>query len=215
MHAVIFEVFPRPERVREYLDLAAALRPELERIDGFLSVERFASAQAEGKILSFSLWRDEAAVVRWRSHGGHRAVQAKARAEIFRDYRLRVAEVVRTLDAAGPGADNAPGESAPAAAQRPCTVVLELDPGASSGSDTARGWDFAEEHRRGLLAWEGFASLYTEGRRLVLTSWADVAPARAWMERTAAAAGSGHRLHLMAVERDYGMFDRAGAPLPS
>jgi len=90
MIAVIFEVQPKPERRDDYLAHAASLRPALEAIDGFISVERFASGQTEGKVLSLSLWRDEEAVVRWRTHGGHRAVQAIGRSEIFQFYRLRV-----------------------------------------------------------------------------------------------------------------------------
>ena len=95
MLAVIFEVMPAPGRRQEYLDLAAALRPELEKIDGFLSIERFASLTTEGKILSLSFRRDEDAVKRWREFEAHRAAQAKGRGGVFADYRLRVAAVVR------------------------------------------------------------------------------------------------------------------------
>lgn len=95
MHVVIFEVRPKEGSKDSYLDIAAALRPELERIDGFISVERFASLTDEGKILSLSFWRDEAAVVRWRQHAEHQAAQSRGRHEIFADYRIRVAEVVR------------------------------------------------------------------------------------------------------------------------
>lgn len=95
MFAVIFEVLPEPERRQEYLDLAAELRPELEKLDGFISIERFSSLTEDGKMLSLSFWRDEAAVVAWRENLAHRAAQEKGRGGIFRDYRLRVAEVVR------------------------------------------------------------------------------------------------------------------------
>jgi heme-degrading monooxygenase HmoA len=95
MIAVIFEVMPAPGRKQEYLDLAAALRPELEKIDGFISIERFASLTDEGKILSLSVFRDEAAVQRWRTLEGHRHAQARGRAGIFSDYRIRVASVLR------------------------------------------------------------------------------------------------------------------------
>ena len=95
MIAVIFEVLPAAGRRQEYLDLAAALRPELERIDGFISIERFESLTNPGKILSLSIWRDEAAVERWRNVEGHRAAQAKGRGGVFADYRLRVASVIR------------------------------------------------------------------------------------------------------------------------
>jgi len=95
MIAVIFEVIPAPGRKQEYLDLAAALRPELEKIDGFISVERFASLTNEGKILSLSVFRDEAAVRAWRNVERHRLAQARGRAGIFSDYRIRVAAVMR------------------------------------------------------------------------------------------------------------------------
>jgi heme-degrading monooxygenase HmoA len=95
MIAVIFEVTPVPGRREEYLDLAASLRPALEQTDGFISIERFASLTSEGKVLSLSFWRDEDAVRRWRELEGHRAAQARGRAGVFSDYRLRVATVVR------------------------------------------------------------------------------------------------------------------------
>jgi len=95
MIAVIFEVTPAPGRMQEYLDLAAALKPELERIDGFISIERFASLVNEGKIVSLSFWRDEDAVQRWRNVEQHRIAQARGRAGVFADYRLRVANVLR------------------------------------------------------------------------------------------------------------------------
>lgn len=95
MYAVIFEVEPRPDGQQAYLDIAAALRPELEKIDGFISVERFASLAKEGKVLSLSFWRDAAAVERWREHARHHQAQLHGRAEIFRDYRITVLEVVR------------------------------------------------------------------------------------------------------------------------
>lgn len=95
MLAVIFEVTPAPGRREEYLDLAARLRPELEKIDGFISVERFASLTNENKLLSLSFWRDEEAVRRWRNLAGHREAQARGRAGVFADYRLRIASVVR------------------------------------------------------------------------------------------------------------------------
>lgn len=107
MYAVIFEVQPRPGHEQEYLAIAQALRGELEKVDGFISVERFASLYNEGKILSLSFWRDEGAVERWREHAQHRAAQRRGRAEIFADYRIRVASVVR--DYGMTQRDEAPG----------------------------------------------------------------------------------------------------------
>jgi len=95
MIAVIFEVWPHPDHRGDYFDLAAALKPQLEKIDGFISVERFESLTEKGKVLSLSFWRDEDAVARWRNLAEHRAAQAKGRGGIFADYRLRIASVVR------------------------------------------------------------------------------------------------------------------------
>ena len=95
MIAVIFEVRPKPEHKQEYLEIAAGLRPILETIDGFISVERFESLTDKGKILSLSFFRDEAAVEAWRNVVDHRKAQAKGRAKIFENYRLRIASVIR------------------------------------------------------------------------------------------------------------------------
>jgi heme-degrading monooxygenase HmoA len=95
MIAVIFEAQPRDGQQEAYLSIAAALRPELEKIDGFIAIERFQSLSQPGKILSLSWWRDEAAVAEWRRFEQHRAAQRAGRERIFHDYRLRVAQVLR------------------------------------------------------------------------------------------------------------------------
>jgi heme-degrading monooxygenase HmoA len=95
MIAVIFEVWPKPEHRQDYFDIAADLKPQLQSIDGFISVERFESLTETGKILSLSFWRDEAAVAAWRNTMEHRRAQARGRGKILADYRLRVAGVAR------------------------------------------------------------------------------------------------------------------------
>lgn len=95
MIAVIFEVEPGAGKLDPYLDLAAALKPELEQIDGFVSVERFKSLTTEGKYLSLSFWRDEEALTQWRNRSRHRAAQTAGRSDMFDGYRLRVAGVIR------------------------------------------------------------------------------------------------------------------------
>jgi heme-degrading monooxygenase HmoA len=95
MIAVIFEVFPAGGRKGDYLEHAARLKAELECMDGFISVERFQSLTDPDKLLSLSFWRDEEAVACWRSRASHRAAQSAGRKGVFRDYRLRVAAVVR------------------------------------------------------------------------------------------------------------------------
>ena len=95
MMVVVFQVTMREGRTQDYFDLAAALRPELERIDGFISVERFQSLAEPGKYVSLSFWRDQAAIQAWRDQRRHRQAQAKGKREIFADFRISVAEVVR------------------------------------------------------------------------------------------------------------------------
>ena len=95
MIAVIFEAWPGEGRGADYLEFAGALLPELQRVDGFLSIERFESLASPGKLLSLSFWRDEDAVLAWRRHAGHRSAQAAGRGGVFADYRLRVAAVLR------------------------------------------------------------------------------------------------------------------------
>lgn len=92
---MIFEVWPAPGHRQEYLDIAAALRALLDTVDGFISIERFESLSHPGKLLSLSFWRDEQAVIEWRRLEEHRAAQTRGRAVVFKDYRLRIAEVVR------------------------------------------------------------------------------------------------------------------------
>jgi heme-degrading monooxygenase HmoA len=95
MIAVLFEARPRDGQMDGYLEMAAALRPALAKMDGFISIERFESLSEPGKLLSLSFWRDETAVRQWREHAEHRAAQRAGRETIFDDYRLRIATVLR------------------------------------------------------------------------------------------------------------------------
>ena len=96
MIAVMFEVsFGDAAAKERYLAIAGALAHELRAIEGFVSVERFASTTDALKLLSLSIWRDEQAVARWRNHEAHRRAQRVGRDTLFRDYRLRIAAVVR------------------------------------------------------------------------------------------------------------------------
>ena len=95
MIAVIFEVIPNEGKKEEYLDIAASLRPELDHIEGFISIERFQSFSNPEKVLSLSFWKDEESIQQWRNLEMHRHAQAKGRNEVFKDYHLRIATVVR------------------------------------------------------------------------------------------------------------------------
>ena len=109
MIAVIFEFTPAEGRTQDYFDLVAGLKPELEKAEGFLSIERFESLTTPGKYVSLQFWRDEDCVRKWRNLQQHREAQAKGRAGIFAGYRLRIASVLRdyTLEDRG----QAPGDS--------------------------------------------------------------------------------------------------------
>ncbi len=112
MFAVIFEVHPKPGREQDYLDTAAQLKPEVEQIEGFISVERYQSMATPGKLVSISYWQDEAAVRRWREHAKHHLAQAVGRQQIFADYRITVAAVERQYGMFDRGAaPQAPPES--------------------------------------------------------------------------------------------------------
>ncbi len=95
MIAVIFEVMPSEDGKAAYLDIAARLFEELKDHDGFLSVERFQSLSDPSKLLSLSFFRDEEAVAAWRNRTAHRGAQSAGRDGVFRDYRLRIASVIR------------------------------------------------------------------------------------------------------------------------
>ena len=95
MIAVIFEVVPESDKYQTYLDFAAELRPLLDDIDGFISIERFQSLSDPKKLLSVSFWRDDEAVKQWRNTEQHRAAQRAGRAGVFQDYHLRIATVIR------------------------------------------------------------------------------------------------------------------------
>ncbi len=95
MIAVIFEVEPHQEKWQDYLDIAADLKPELEKIEGFISIERFQSLVDKNRILSLSFFEDEDAIAKWRNLESHRNAQASGRAGIFKNYRIRIAGVIR------------------------------------------------------------------------------------------------------------------------
>ena len=109
MIAVIFEVIPAEDGKQTYLDIAADLKPRLEEIPGFISIERFQSLANERKLLSLSFWENEAAIARWRKLEQHRAAQQAGRERLFENYRIRVAAVER--DYGLDERDQAPGDS--------------------------------------------------------------------------------------------------------
>jgi len=213
MFAVIFEVEPRPERWNDYLDLARELKPKLEAIDGFVDIDRLESKRTRGRLLSFSTWRNEKAVVRWRTQADHHAAQERGRGEIFLDYRLRVGEV--TADSAAPSgaaSDQQRFDETEVGAAKVVTVtdvVTNADGGPDVQAD--RLADELGLAGEGLIDREVFASIYTPGKLAVLAAWRDADAARAWNLRKPAWAATLRHRHVRII-RDYGMFERREAP---
>ena len=210
MFAVIFEVNPKRERWDAYLGYAGTLRPELEQIDGFIENERFSSLLRKGWLLSLSIWRDEKAVVRWRTHARHHQIQQKGRSEVFDDYHLRVGEITadnrlpagqvlreqRFDETAAAGKLVALSEAAPQG--------LSANPDAGMVASRLGRFDTADP---GLLDWDVFESIVQPGKFILLRSARDATPLE-----IASESHENIRHRRVRVIRDYGMFDRAEAP---
>src|SRR5438552_9790354 len=212
MFAVIFEVNPKPEQWDAYLGYAKSLRPDLERIDGFIDNERFSSLGRRGWLLSLSIWRDEKAVIRWRTFAGHHEIQQKGRAEIFRDYHLRVGELV---------GDNqlAPGQTlrqqrfdeteAPAKLVALAEAVLEgLPPEPDASNIAARLGAPIDAAHPELVEWDALESINRPGKFALLTAWRHASA----VEGRPPPQSGNIRHRRIRVIRQYGMFDRGEAP---
>jgi len=210
MFVVIFEVEPKAERWDDYLALAKQLKPKLEAIDGFLDNDRFRSKRREGRLLSLSTWRDEKAVVRWRTQGEHHGAQQRGRFEVFQDYHLRVGEV--TADTQPPPgmslAQQRLDETEAGAAK--AVTITEVTAPAGADPDLAGSLGLASS-AGGLVEHELFESIYTAGKVLLLASWLDAGAAGAW-KPASLPDGQFLRHRWVRVVRDYGMFDRREAP---
>ncbi len=215
MFAVIFEVQPRKERWDDYLNLAKALKPKLEAIEGFIDNERFASKRTDGRLLSLSTWRDEKAVIRWRTQEQHHRVQEKGRFEVFEDYHLRVGEITHdTSPPHGLKVEQKRFDETETGTAKMVTIT-ELVPadggtiGASSHLLPAHVGLAAEA--AGVIDREVFESIYSPGKLLLLVSWRSADAAGAWQpSRPDAVKSLRHR--QVRVIRDYGMFERREAP---
>jgi heme-degrading monooxygenase HmoA len=215
MFMVIFEVQPKKERWDDYLALAKQLKPKLEAIDGFIDNERFKSKRTEGRVLSLSTWRDEKAVVRWRTHGDHHEVQEKGRFEVFDDYHLRVGEL--TSDTAPPKelavTQQRFDETAIGAAK--FATITEVTPAdcvaLAASADQLPAHLGLDTKVDGLVDHEVFESIYNPGKLALLSSWRDADAAARWRpQKPAAVASLRHR--GVRVIRDYGMYERREAP---
>ena len=211
MFAVIFEVVPKQDRWNDYLELAKLLKPEIEKIDGFIDNERFASQRTKGRLLSLSTWRDEKAVIRWRTLAVHHKVQEKGRFEVFKDYHLRVGEIAADnhVPAGQTLRQQRLDETEVGAAKY--VTISELPPHGSrpATTDLPRELGLPATGTQGLLDSEIYESIYVEGKLLLLGSWRDATAAEAWRPPAGRHAKLRHR--VVRVVRDYGMFDRREA----
>jgi heme-degrading monooxygenase HmoA len=214
MFSVIFEVHPKPDQWDAYLGLGKMLKPELEKIEGFVDNVRYRSLRHDGWLLSLSDWRDEKALVRWRTQARHHVVQERGRSDIFLDYHLRIGQL--TQDTRPPRGctlneqrldETETGDATTISlidAKRPPEWVKE-----TSADDVAK-WLGLPANASGLIAWDAFDAVLTPGDIILLISWRDRAAAEAF--EATVSLKDGARLRRVRVVRDYGMFDRREAP---
>jgi heme-degrading monooxygenase HmoA len=217
MFSVIFEVHPRTEQWDNYLGLAKMLRPELEQTDGFIDNIRYRSLTREGWILSLSSWRDEKAVVRWRTKVRHHEAQERGRTEIFSDYHLRVGQL--TKDTNIPAGYHLQEQRLDETEVGDATTIILIDGKRpqewikNTASDEVAQWlglPTKAGRAAGIVSWDVFDAVLTPGDVILLLSWRD--PLQADAFENSIQLHDGARLRRVRVVRDYGMYDRREAP---
>jgi len=214
MFSVLFEVHPKPDQWDAYLGYAKMLRPELEQIEGFVDNIRYGSLTREGWILSLSTWRDEKALVRWRTRAKHHGVQEKGRSQVFLDYHLRIGQLTR--DTRLPDGHVLREQRLDETETGDAKVVILIDAKRPAGwLEKATAQQVAESlsfdpQAKGLVARDVFNAVLTPGDVILLASWRDQAAAEAFEGTVSLRDGA--RLRRVRVIRDYGMFDRREAP---
>jgi heme-degrading monooxygenase HmoA len=214
MFSVIFEVHPKSEQWDAYLGNAKMLRPELERVDGFVDNIRYRSLLRDGWILSLSGWRDEKAVVRWRTRMRHHQVQEQGRSEILSDYHLRVGQVFQ--DTRVPEGHELRDQRLDETEVGKGTTVTVIDGKRppewvkNSKPEAVAKWLGLVPGASGVVAWDVFDAVLTPGDIILMLTCRDRAAAEAF-EKTVSLQ-EGVRLRHVRVVRDYGMFDRREAP---
>jgi heme-degrading monooxygenase HmoA len=202
MLALLFEVTPKRDGYQRYLDIAASLRPALDKHDGFLFIDRYRSLSKPETILSHSLWRDEASLAAWRTLESHHHAQVAGRDHVFADYRLRIAQVVLERTPTASDSRRSRPSSYNESAARPSRHVVIAE---SRGPST---FGEASDRFESLNRPNEFLSLYDAGASaaatLLFESLADPMRGGAAFDSTS--------VRLCELERDYGMFDRREAP---
>jgi heme-degrading monooxygenase HmoA len=211
MFSVLFEVHPKSDQWDAYLGLAGMLRPDLEQIEGFIDNIRYRSLTRDGWLLSLSNWRDEKALVRWRTQAGHHEVQEKGRTQILLDYHLRVGQLTRDTSLPQALPEQRLDETEAGEGTTITLLDAQLPPErlkATSPEDVAKALAYVPG-AAGLVGWDVFDAVLTPGNTILMLTWRDQAAALAFENPTPR---SGVRLRRVRVVRDYGMFDRREAP---
>jgi heme-degrading monooxygenase HmoA len=214
MFSVLFEVHPSPDQWDAYLGYAKLLRPELEKVKGFVDNIRYRSLSREGWILSLSNWSDEKALVRWRIQAKHHDVQEKGREEVLLDYHLRVGQI--TKDTSPPAGHSLRQQRLDETEIGEGTTVILIDAKRAKDwvektchEDVAR-WLGLKADAPGFVSWDVFDAVLAPGDIILLTSWRDHGAAEAFEAATKLPESA--RLRRVRIVRDYGMFDRREAP---
>jgi heme-degrading monooxygenase HmoA len=214
MFSVIFEVHPKTDKYDTYLGLAKMLRPELEQVEGFVDNIRYGSLTREGWILSLSNWRDEKALVRWRTKQHHHETQERGRDEVLADYHLRVGQV--TKDTNVPEGCELKEQRLDMTETGSGTFITlvnghySLDWVKSTDPAEVARWLGLKETASGLVEWDVFQAILTPGDVILLMSWQNPGAGEAFGSEIAIK--NVERLRSVRVVRDYGMFDRREAP---
>lgn len=214
MFSVLFEVKPWAKQWDVYLDKAKLLRPQLERIEGFIDNIRYKSLTRDGWILSLSNWRDEKSLVRWRTQMGHHEVQEQGRAAILEDYHLRVGQL--TEDTRLPEGLHLQEQRLDETEVGQGTTVTLIDAKRpapwTQTSNSAECSEFLglNPYADGMVSWDVFDAVLTPGNLILMLAWRDEAAAKAFEDTVTLPDGG--RLRRVRIVRDYGMFDRREAP---
>lgn len=214
MFSAMLEVNPAPGQFDAYLGMAKMLRPELEKIEGFIDNNRYSSLTREGWLLSLSSWRDEKSLVRWRTTAKHHKVQQAARDRVFADYHLRIGQTV--TDTHVPSGEVLLEQRLDVTETGAGTAVMLLDAKRTSdwvkraGAEAvAKSLGF-EAAASGVVAWDVFDALLTPGDVIVVATWRDQAGADAFQHDMKLP--DDVRARQIRIIREYGMFDRREAP---
>jgi len=213
MFSVLFEVHPKPDQWEAYLGYAKMLKPELERIEGFVDNIRYRSLSRDGWILSLSSWRDEKALVRWRTKMRHHQAQEKGRAEILADYHLRVGQVTR--DTRVPAGQVIQEQRLDETEVGDATTAILLDgyrPShwvSQAAAHEVGEWLGVDRNADGLVSWDVFDAVLTPGDVIAMMAWRTNRAADAF--ESLLVLEDGVRLRRVRVVRDYGKFDRREA----